>query len=115
MSANATNSVFGQAIASRPMCIPRSPAPMIPRRILSFAPKTFDTASEPARPEATLPIKLRRDCKNLHLGGCVSYLYSSIPAGGAGALAYRGFTAQVELPGPALRPSLLNTYALSVF
>src|SRR5713226_4045302 len=69
MSAKARKSVFGQAIASRTICMPRSPAPMIPSRSLSLAPRTLETASVPARPEATLPMKLRRDCIALLLIG----------------------------------------------
>src|SRR5271157_4898350 len=44
---------------------------MMPMRIRSFAPNTLEAASVPARPEATLPIKLRRDCMGKLLLGCL--------------------------------------------
>ena len=35
---------------------------MMPRRMRSLAPRALEVASVPARPVATLPMKLRRDC-----------------------------------------------------
>src|SRR5260370_16144678 len=73
-------------------CRPRSPAPIMPSRMRSFAPKTLDTASEPARPEATLPMKLRRD--SMGYSWKCGYLYSSNVG--------RGFTKldeQSQFPG----------------
>src|SRR4029077_15912434 len=61
------HSVFGHAIAWRRISEPRAPGPMMPIRMRSFAPRTLEAANEPARPEATLPMKLRRDCIDILL------------------------------------------------
>src|SRR5438270_12359856 len=62
MSATPANSILGQARASCMISEPRAPGPIIPRRMRSLAPRTLEVARVPARPLATLPIKLRRDC-----------------------------------------------------
>src|SRR5580704_18059695 len=56
------HSVLGQASAWRRISEPRAPGPMMPMRMRSLAPRTLDAANVPARPVATLPMKLRRDC-----------------------------------------------------
>jgi hypothetical protein len=48
--------------ASRMICAPRSPGPMMPRRMRSLAASTLGAAMAPAKPLATLPMKIRRDC-----------------------------------------------------
>src|SRR5512141_1383502 len=63
MSQNAANSTPGVDTAQRTSSMPRSPAPMMPMRTFSFAPSTAEgTAKVPASPDATFPIKIRRDC-----------------------------------------------------
>src|SRR4051794_11469481 len=62
MSAKATKSTPGREIASRTSCMPRSPAPIMPSRTRSLAPRTVVGAAKVvARPDATVPIKLRRE------------------------------------------------------
>src|SRR5215470_724945 len=81
MSATPTNSVLAHAIASCMISDPRAPGPMMPRRMRSLAPRTLDVARVPARPVATLPIKLRRDCIIPLLQGEKSCEYIIISAG----------------------------------
>src|SRR5579872_1736249 len=62
MSANATKSTLGQPIAWRVISLPRSPMPMIPARMRSFAPRIpLGEASVVARPEAIVLMNLRRE------------------------------------------------------
>src|SRR5712692_6171831 len=65
MSATATNSVLAHAMASRMICWPREPAPIIPSRRRSLAPRIWlpgaMVAMVPATPAETFPMKLRRE------------------------------------------------------
>ena len=66
--ATATNSVFGHAAASRAMALPRSPYPMMPRRMRSFAPSTLrGTDARLPRLVATWPRKARRELMKIKL------------------------------------------------
>src|ERR1022692_1085447 len=56
------HSTFWQLSACWRISVPRAPGPMMPRRIRWLAPRTLPAASVPAKPVATLPMKLRRDC-----------------------------------------------------
>src|SRR3954447_25683828 len=69
MSAAPTHSTLAQASASRRISDPRAPAPIMPRRTRSLAASALVVARAPATPLATLPMKIRRDCIALLLGG----------------------------------------------
>ena len=51
----------GQAMASRTIRMPRSPAPSMPSRMRSLALSTLPGAAATARPDAIFPRKLRRE------------------------------------------------------
>src|ERR1019366_6099921 len=59
------HSTFSQLSACCRISVPRAPGPMMPRRIRWLAPRALPAASVPARPVATLPMKLRRDCMGI--------------------------------------------------
>src|ERR1035437_3900888 len=59
------HSTFSQASACWRISLPRAPGPMMPRRIRWFAPRALLAANVPARPVATRPMKLRRDCMGI--------------------------------------------------
>src|SRR3984957_7430741 len=63
MSQKATTSVFGQSLIQLNKSVARSPKPMNPTRMRSFAPSTCagTAASVPAIPVANLPRKWRRE------------------------------------------------------
>src|ERR1017187_4397235 len=59
------HSTFWQVSACWRISVPRAPGPMMPRRTRWLAPRALPAASVPARPVATLPMKLRRDCMGI--------------------------------------------------
>src|ERR1035437_9322182 len=69
------HSTFSQASACWRISLPRAPGPMMPRRIRWFAPRALLAANVPARPVATRPMKLRRDCMGIGLLGRNPIIY----------------------------------------
>src|ERR1035437_8843481 len=69
------HSTFSQASACWRISLPRAPGPMMPRRIRWFAPRALLGANVPARPVATRPMKLRRDCMGIGLLGRKPIIY----------------------------------------
>src|SRR5450759_2842296 len=69
------HSTFSQASACWRISLPRAPGPMMPRRIRWFAPRALRAANVPARPVATRPMKLRRDCMGIGLLGRNPIIY----------------------------------------